>query len=413
MPSAEKNLVLIEQGGCGEINSQTPKHIRGLATTGLGSGVGLLLIREDAIKIFHIDIRTSVESIKQQIDNFSYSKYKIFCNKDVSTSMKCMEVTNSIIGNVCEALGIGRLLPDDSSLSGLTGENFLVEMEGDDVVIHNDKGCEYLRERSINNKDFDEYKKTIRHISRSFFGNQAVEVDFDGKSIKAVNKLDRSLESDIEYISHLSPQKRSLFLKSQVLESKYNGLAFCKDSADPWYEHIMFKYLEFCIARYFELKEKCKLSRYKIPFIYNDEIRRLSQESSLQEISQEFGENANLKTCRESDWSLSYEVSLPYDFLKQDIRKELGLDRKSIVNLGRRQSDFLEGSIDGVAIEPHKEKPDRILVTFPAGEDFVRIIESVSSVENLKKTLAQEEGPSSIVEETSATGSAVSPERSC
>ena len=200
------------------------------------------------------------------------------------------------------------------------------------------------------------------------------------------------LKQDIDSMFNFSTEKKLLWFSR---DRKYQNLEIYREKGS-------LQFLVNQVNGYIMSAKKCGLilTRYKIPFIDNDKIRL------LQEISQEFGENANLKTRRESDWSLSYEVSLPCDFLKQDIRKELGLDRKSIVNLGRRQSDFLEGSIDGVAIEPHKEKPDRILVTFPAGEDFVRIIESVSSVENLKKTLAQE--PSSTVEDVSVTSSAAS-----
>jgi len=386
-----KNSILIEQGGCGEINSQTPVNIQSLSTIDLETCVALLLIKDGAIKLFHIDKYTAIDSIKKEVENFGYKDYKLFRNNEFLARHKgAPDITNDIICGL--DLVFGRKIGSDKIFD--TDRNFLVEIDRNTglIKIFTKKSDAEISSLIINNRPLEQYRREIRYIERMFYGDQPIAVDFDGKHIKKIKELSLDLKQDIDSMFNFSTEKKLLWFSR---DRKYQNLEIYREKGS-------LQFLVNQVNGYIMSAKKCGLilTRYKIPFIDNDKIRL------LQEISQEFGENANLKTRRESDWSLSYEVSLPCDFLKQDIRKELGLDRKSIVNLGHRQSDFLNDSIDGVTIEPHKEKPGRILVTFPAGEDFVRIIESVSSVENLKKTLAQE--PSSTVEDVSVTSSAAS-----
>src|SRR3989338_7788987 len=173
-----KNSILIEQGGCGEINSQTPVNIQSLSTIDLETCVALLLIKDGAIKLFHIDKYTAIDSIKKEVENFGYKYYKLFRNNEFLARHKgAPDITNDIICGL--DLVFGRKIGSDKIFD--TDRNFLVEIDRNTglIKIFTKKSDAEISSLIINNRPLEQYRREIRYIERMFYGDQPIAVDFD------------------------------------------------------------------------------------------------------------------------------------------------------------------------------------------------------------------------------------------
>jgi hypothetical protein len=115
------------------------------------------------------------------------------------------------------------------------------------------------------------------------------------------------------------------------------------------------------------------VQKYTIPFVVGK--RKLFFEKAMEENNLQ----VEIEQQRESDWSMTYKVYLPSDFLTKEIRDGLGLDRVAIREITGEQKKFLQENIPSIVIEDYIKNPEKpTLLTFPKSDHYREIIAIVA-----------------------------------
>jgi hypothetical protein len=365
-----KDLVSVGQGGAAILNKNTPAHVKGMFTCGLQTCVALTLEKEDSVLLMHIDEKVSVSSLQDLIRDFGdYKDYSITCLDTRTLPTQSIDRANAGVNRnlekVSEILGFpidirkANLSPNGSTLIefGKDGNNPPRITKRYDVPEEN------LKSRDITNPVFRNYRDITCNITRILPDLRPIELEYNGKSLTKLPILDEQFTQDIKDARVDLPDNKYGydFEKLRHYPELYNAARIFKGN------------LAIELEKYLTSKQDSEMPEYTIPLITEDKKRLLTS------LTEQFGEESDLKYRRETDWSLSAVVKLPSKFLSKEVRSELELDRYRIERLTEERKEFLKSEIPEITIESEKDYPTKNLVTFPVGERNKGLVDAASN----------------------------------